>query len=368
MSELLINSLEVTGYRTFRHLEIPELGRVNLIVGKNNVGKTAFLEALRVYADRGRYKTIYSILHARDEVSEVVKRPYYPYEEKKFVDIKNLFYGRGELLPNPPHFTVRVNSDASKTLSFYIRLHEFTSSGGLTPVALDSNPTQIQRAMQLAEVELGSLKVVRFNILGLTDATGLEVGSVDVIPHQFVPAIGFTRKMVSDLWDQLALTDNEHVVLESLKLLLPDVERLNFLAKEEDEKGRTPYIKVKGKADPIQIRNMGEGMYRLLGLSMALASAQNGFLLVDEVETGFHYSILPKVWKLIFETAARLNVQVFATTHSWDCIEAFQRANSFQNESEGILIRLEAKPDKTKVTSFDKESLAIVTREQIEVR
>ena len=109
-------------------------------------------------------------------------------------------------------------------------------------------------------------------------------------------------------------------------------------------------------------------MNRLLGLSMALASAQNGLLLVDEVETGLHYSILPKVWQLIFQTAARLNIQVFATTHSWDCIEAFQRANSLQNEAEGMLIRLEAKPDKTKVTSFDKESLAIVTREQIEVR
>ena len=68
MSELLINSLEITGYRTFRHLRIPQLARVNLIVGKNNVGKTALLEALHLYADKSRYQTVRAILQSRDEL------------------------------------------------------------------------------------------------------------------------------------------------------------------------------------------------------------------------------------------------------------------------------------------------------------
>ncbi len=52
-SALLLNSLEIKGYRCFEHLTIEKLGRVNLIVGKNNVGKTALLEALSVYASAG---------------------------------------------------------------------------------------------------------------------------------------------------------------------------------------------------------------------------------------------------------------------------------------------------------------------------
>jgi AAA15 family ATPase/GTPase len=45
-------------------------------------------------------------------------------------------------------------------------------------------------------------------------------------------------------------------------------------------------------------------------------------LLIDEIENGLHWSILPKVWRFLVETARVLDVQVFATTHSKDCIEA----------------------------------------------
>ncbi len=51
MAKLLLDSLEIKGYRCFEHLTIEKLGRVNLIVGKNNVGKTALLEALWIYAN-----------------------------------------------------------------------------------------------------------------------------------------------------------------------------------------------------------------------------------------------------------------------------------------------------------------------------
>jgi AAA15 family ATPase/GTPase len=45
--DLILNSLEIRRFRCFRELRIERLGRVNLIVGKNHVGKSALLEALR---------------------------------------------------------------------------------------------------------------------------------------------------------------------------------------------------------------------------------------------------------------------------------------------------------------------------------
>ena len=77
--------------------------------------------------------------------------------------------------------------------------------------------------------------------------------------------------------------------------------------------------------------------------------------------------MLPLVWKTLFLTAKKLNVQIFATTHSWDCVEAFQQAVSHHPE-EGILLRLSNKGSQVIPTIFDAEELKIATREHIEVR
>ncbi len=76
----------------------------------------------------------------------------------------------------------------------------------------------------------------------------------------------------------------------------------------------------------------------------------------------------PNLWRLIFQVAHRLNIQVFATSHSWDCIEAFQWAAREDQQEEGLLIRLESKKGEIGVTLYDEQELTIATREHIEVR
>src|SRR5205085_5473965 len=63
----MLPNLEIREFRTFRHLQIERLGRVNLIVGKNNVGKTSLLEALQLYAHRASPTLIWQILGTHDE-------------------------------------------------------------------------------------------------------------------------------------------------------------------------------------------------------------------------------------------------------------------------------------------------------------
>ncbi len=67
---------------------------------------------------------------------------------------------------------------------------------------------------------------------------------------------------------------------------------------------------------------MGDGIWRMLGLALALVRAEGGILLVDEIDTGLHFTVMSNMWRLIYNTAKRLNVQVFATTHSRDCYES----------------------------------------------
>ena len=115
------------------------------------------------------------------------------------------------------------------------------------------------------------------------------------------------------------------------------------------------------------LRSFGDGVNRLFGIALSLVNAKDGWLLIDEVENGMHYSVQLNVWRTIFRLSRELGIQVFATTHSWDCIEAFQGAAS-EDPAEGVLIRLSRKGEDIIPTVFREDELAVATRERIEVR
>jgi hypothetical protein len=189
-------------------------------------------------------------------------------------------------------------------------------------------------------------------------------GKFEETPCIFVPANGLGEGDISQFWNKIALTDLEQGVLDSLRLITPGIERVNLLS-------GSPMVRVTGADSPLPLRSLGEGLNRLFGIALALVSAQDGMLLIDEVDSGLHYSIQPDLWRLIFQVARRLNVQVFATTHSWDCVEAFQEGAKEHGQGEGMLVSLRRKKgaeDQVVAILFDEKELEIVTRERIEVR
>jgi AAA15 family ATPase/GTPase len=114
---------------------------------------------------------------------------------------------------------------------------------------------------------------------------------------------------------------------------------------------------------------MGEGMRRILALVMTAVTVENGFLLVDEIDTGLYYEVQTERWKAIIEIARQFNVQVFATTHSWDCICTFQEALEEQEDrSVGMLFRLDKKYGKLRAVEYTPEDIDVAVRQSIEVR
>src|SRR5437016_14639170 len=101
VSELLLDSLEIEGFRAFRHLRIERLGRVNLIVGKNNVGKSSLLEAIQLYASRGYPPLIWELLDARDESSIRPSQVRASALEDALESLRYLFSGRPDLAQHP---------------------------------------------------------------------------------------------------------------------------------------------------------------------------------------------------------------------------------------------------------------------------
>ena len=114
---------------------------------------------------------------------------------------------------------------------------------------------------------------------------------------------------------------------------------------------------------------MGDGTNRILTIILALVNADNGYLLIDEFENGLHYSVQEKLWEIVFSLAEKLNVQVFATTHSEDCIDGFEQIlNSPNNSLEGKLIRLDNKNGTIKQVEYSAKELKIANNNNIEIR
>jgi AAA15 family ATPase/GTPase len=109
-------------------------------------------------------------------------------------------------------------------------------------------------------------------------------------------------------------------------------------------------------------------MARLASLVLAIGNAPKGVVLVDEIENGLHHSILPKVWRAIGEVARQFNTQVFATTHSLECIMAAHRAFSESERYDFRLHRLERINETIRAVTYDQETLEAAIETGLEVR
>lgn len=101
-----------------------------------------------------------------------------------------------------------------------------------------------------------------------------------------------------------------------------------------------------------------------------MVNCENGYLLIDEFENGLHYSVQEKLWEVIFYLAERLNIQVFATTHSLDCVDAFSAVlnDGKQDKNTGVMIRLENYEGNIEATIYDADEIQATTRVHVDPR
>ncbi len=125
------------------------------------------------------------------------------------------------------------------------------------------------------------------------------------------------------MWDEITLTGQEVDISAAMRLLQEDVESVHILTGMfaggyfPSRGGIVVGLTGQGR---LPLGSMGDGMRRMMALSTSLAFTKDGCLFVDEIDTGLHYSVMANMWKLVIEKAIASNIQVFATTHSWDCI------------------------------------------------
>ncbi len=373
-NEPTLPDLEIRGFRAFRELAIERLGRVNLIVGKNNVGKTSVLDALRLYATPGSPGVLLDLIATRDEF-DPSRGPRFDGRRPTPVPIEGIFHGRVAIPDRTPLISIGPIGDESRTLKVGLTARQPRRSrakqasaeeGVIDDDLLDRIPAVSYRIGSLPPVLLPIDDHWDFNRYEHIITPQTEPLIARTITSCYISGNGLDARSIAQAWRKINLTDYHQKITDALRIIEPRIAQMSANVESDDK--LVPIIRLEGSSEPVTLRSMGDGMVHLFHLALALVNSKGGLLLVDEIENGLHYSVHEDLWKLVFETAKELSVQVFATTHSWDCIEAFQRAACEDTSSEGYLIRLGWRRDEVVATVYDENDLAVVTRDHIEVR
>jgi hypothetical protein len=359
-----------------------------------------FLEALRLYALSGNVRAIRNLLLERDEI---LIEPTQPDEDPGEFQLRiaSLFH-RSAVDPTGPFIT-----------SEEIRLGEV----GEDPAVLQITPKLLRRVRHDNAVASYRYETIE-NTLGSASESnlipGLEVsyaGTRRLIPFSvmsasrsrqsfrpeeraepaFVPARGVSDRELARWWDVAAIRNSEERVLDCLRLISP-VERITFVEHPYLRAERVPIVRMHYGIQPVSLKSLGDGMSRMFQIALAIERSRVGryerldidahlfsdheenlpvqtpLLLIDEIENGIHYTVHAKLWEMILHLASQYNIQVVATTHSWDCICGLKEAVSKVVDTNAMLIRLEKKNGKDKAVIFQSRELDIIARDEIEVR
>jgi predicted ATP-dependent endonuclease of OLD family len=369
----MFNRLTIDNYRIFNHLQINDIGRVNLIVGMNNSGKSSLLEAIYLLTSDEPSTSLAFILNERGEFISRMGDPRYDRRIIGGYQISHAFFGHSS--DKVSQIAIRADNEKNNFLNISLqdaRLLRDTQGAQASLFEEEEVDTEgrvqnltFEHIKPGAELKKETMRVIEGDILPYRSSVrGFT------LPEQSSRLVTTNYLAYDDLailWDTITLTPREDLVVEALKILEPRVERISFTSRRTSNSGIL--LKLKGESEPVPLGSMGDGMRRVLTIIASLVSVDKGTLLVDEIDTGLYYAVLTNMWKLILETANRRRVQVFASTHSWDCVLAFQEAlKGFADPTIGRLIRMEKIDGGVKSIVFSAKELDIAIKQGIEVR
>lgn len=351
----MFQTIRIRNLRAITELEVGNLGQVNLFVGQNNCGKTTLLEGLFFligatnpklpinanifrgldFLRKEWWDTFFHNLDSSADIT-VVGRIADTDEERKLV-IQPITESQmiAESV-SPDMIPIDVNGGDSKPAFV---------PDGLDLLCTSSHDPTAEKQSRIV------LKDGKLTALGTQESTmhGVFVG----------PSTRFDwRPRFSSIQRKKKINE----LISSLRNIDPSIIdiRLNDVGILEVDTDLPNLI-------PVNL--LGGGMANFLTVALAMLDSSDGIVLIDEIENGLHYSALHKLWQAVFRWSQELNVQIFATTHSNECIRAFNACvDATLFESEARLFRLERKDEACRAVEYSKENLAESIESDWEVR
>jgi AAA15 family ATPase/GTPase len=287
MSNQHIENLKIVNFKCFKELEVSNIGKVNLIGGKNNVGKTAFLEAVELlyFSDKG------------DDLGFSIKRILSRRQQKI-----NIF----ELQLDIFYCNKEVIKIIHQTKSVQIKYETEVGIDSRYSLSLDVNKGLINNS---ALVALHRFTKPTDNYY---DLSNIEI--------HYIPSSKIAEDNMAIFLGRLIDFKKEKFLNESLGFFDDNILSLKQIV---NLNGLNLKLELKSQENLVLLSSLGEGINRYIAILCAIWASKDGVLLIDEIENGIHYTNYKKLWQIIFQASVDANCQLFITTHSKECISAF---------------------------------------------
>ena len=349
----MLEILHVRRFRGLKDLEAGPFGRVNLVAGKNNVGKTTFLEAIFLLGAAGNPRVALNSHLIRLEPDMVVTTSI------------------SETVWTPLFFELETDG-----LLAIAGRHSLAGAMELTVELRRPVTTEISRSEDKGTVveDRPRERALKFRyvdpIAGTLESEARETAN-DIKFHQastYVPFSGAilqpragSTKADAVRLGQLRKQKRGKLLVDALRVVEPRLESI-----EDNASSGEPMIWVDvGLSELVPLPVMGAGMTHVTRVVLAAATVPGGIVLVDEIENGLHHSVLPDVWRVVGKVAEQFNVQVFATTHSFECVEAAYEA---LGADDFRLHRLEVDDEVNRCMTYEPAAIEGAIHHNLEVR
>ena len=346
----MIEAITVERFRGLQHLEIEGFGRVNLILGKNNCGKTALMEALAIAREPsaaavavfGHQQARNQSLPSRD--FERFWRPLFWNQDADRGLVLNLRFVDGR--------RASVEFRKSKASSLFI---DNTAAPNVLPRASWTIDVRSEQdGQELKDKIVGS-------------PAGLQLPSTTGEGFMWIhaaPGVGdeevrnFSNlKQAGREADLAALLSEIDADVSGVELLSPSGTQAELFVRLAQQDGPS-----------LPMSMMGEGFQRCFEIGVSAVAGDRLTLFIDEIDNGLHHSVLTAVWRWLATVSVTRNLQVFATTHSEECIAAASRAFTLANDDGLRVIRLDRREDKTVAAVYNRDLVETAIAADVEIR
>lgn len=370
----MYKSFKIQNFRCFQELELNDLALVNLIIGMNNVGKTALLEAIFLHG--GAYNPELTLQLNAFRGIEMLRISFGRWNE---YPLSSIFY------QFDVSKTIELSSEDTIIGYRTVRLKTVGESGERSEVNEAAGASVLDESTLRYEKDepegiFSTSEVAKILELEYKSATkqgtcrmiinrkGIRVEPLPTVPpfetffqgaRMRIPLEEQARR-----YGNLEVNRKQESVLAFLRLIEP---RLKDIRSVTTGSGQILHGDT-GTGHLMPLPLMGEGIVRLADLATSIGNAPDGVVLIDEIENGLHYSVMPKVWKAVAIAARQSKTQIFATTHSWECIRAAHEAFASDESYDFRLHRLGWLNGEIKAVTYDQETLAAAIKAELEVR
>jgi predicted ATPase len=354
----MIRTLSLKNFRCFENLYLRELKRFNVIVGQGGSGKTALLEAIfllsaaspevwmRLRQWRGSSPQ-FRLTGTRSSYESLFRDIFYNFDKHK-----------------PVKMELVDSNDRRRSLSIsYPRLEIMVRSA---KVRTEPTPVSEENAylVEPIEFEWRSKSRIQKARVEIKDGILQFRGGNNVYPVWFSSPVINEASLIAQSFSDLSIRKKADTLVNAVKKLYPDVLDLSVESIAGD---LALCMSSASTSEKLPVGVMSSGMTRFLSIMIAIANNPNGVLLIDEMEVGFYYKTLPMVLSSIFSFCEEHNVQIFASTHSYEFMQALV---PFMKEREGtddafLLLRAEKKGPDSSIKPLENPAAAIASNFEV---